>query len=419
MSALELLRPVPRDSTSNGPPVLFVAFQSGAHANGGLQSLTEILRRLRRVRPILLTQIESPVTERWRSLGYEVHIWPVPWPRSALAQRRARVRRMAGDILPLLMGNLRMLSLLHSRGIRVVHCNDAWASLIAAPSARLAGARVVLNIRDTLLVDVRRWSLMCALSDRVIVLSEEMRQIVLQQLAPPPWLRGKGATPIDAVYSVVDPALMRPASRDERCALRAELGIPPGEIAVGVIGALMPKKQQLQLLQYLAQSPERLPPAVKLYFVGDFTPETDSYSKNCQEAAEQSPLRERICFAGYSREIERWYRALDMTLMVSRFEGLARGMIESIACGTPVVAFDFCSAREILEQYACGLVAKQGDFAGLMQHLGRLAREPELRQRLGDNGPPIAREHFAPDRIAARYEDIYLELRAAREPDAA
>src|SRR5688572_26189844 len=169
-------------------PVLFVAFQSGAKANGGLQSLTEILRRLRRVQPILLTQVESPFTERWRALGYEVHIWPVPWPRSPAAKRLPRTQRMAGDVVPLLMGNLRMLPLLRSRGVRVVHCNDAWASLIAAPSARLAGARVVLNIRDTLFVDERRWSLMCALADRVIVLSEEMQQVVQQRLSLPAWL---------------------------------------------------------------------------------------------------------------------------------------------------------------------------------------------------------------------------------------
>ncbi|MEY4551491.1 MAG: hypothetical protein RL685_7686, partial [Pseudomonadota bacterium] len=36
--------------THGAVPVLFVAFQSRAKANGGLQSLTEILRRLKRVR---------------------------------------------------------------------------------------------------------------------------------------------------------------------------------------------------------------------------------------------------------------------------------------------------------------------------------------------------------------------------------
>jgi hypothetical protein len=263
-------------------PVLFVAFQSGPKANGGLQSLTEILSRLQRVRPILLTQVESAFTARWRALGFEVHIWPVPWPRSPAAELRPRTQRLAGDVVPLLMGNLRMLSLLRSRGIRVVHCNDAWASLISAPSARLAGARVVLNIRDTLFVNERRWGLMCALADRVIVLSEEMRKVVEQRLSPPAWLQRRQPTPVTAVYSAVDAGLMCPASAETRVSLRRQLGISEGEMAVGVIGALMAKKRQLELLQFLAQNPERLPTSVKLYFVGDFSPEVDRYSRECQ-----------------------------------------------------------------------------------------------------------------------------------------
>jgi glycosyltransferase involved in cell wall biosynthesis len=399
-----------RSKVAEQVPVLFVALQSGRQANGGLQSLTEILRRLRRIRPILLTQVESPVTENWRALGYEVLVWQIPWPHSPRAAQWPRARRIAGGVLPLLANNLRMLSLLRSRGIRVIHCNDAWASLIATPSGRLAGARIVLNIRDTLLGDPQRWGLMRALSDRVIVLSEEMREVVERELPPPAWLRSRAETPVTAVYSVVDHSRMHPATPDQRAAARAALGIAEDEIAVGVIGALVPKKQQLDLLKYLTQHPERLPAGVKLHFVGDFTPDTDAYSRSCGEEAKRGSLGQRIHFAGYARDVAKWYQALDMTLMVSRFEGLARSMIESVACGTPMVAFDFCSAREILEQYQCGLVAKQGDFEGLMHHLGELARNSELRQRLGQNGPELARRRFAPDDIAGRYEEIYLEL---------
>jgi glycosyltransferase involved in cell wall biosynthesis len=393
-------------------PVLFVALQSGRQANGGLQSLTEILSRLRLVRPILLTQVEGAVTENWRALGFEVLVWRIPWPRSAAAQSRPRAQRVAGEVLPLLVNNLRVASLLRSRAIRVVHCNDAYASLVAMPSARLAGARVVLNIRDTLLVNASRWRLMRAFSDRVIVLSEEMRRVVEQELSAPDWLKNRTETPVTAVYSGVDGTRMHPVTPEHRARARSELGIEEQEIAVGVIGALVPKKQQLELLQYLARNPSRLPARVKLHFVGDFTPDTDAYCRRCLAEAQAGPLRDRIHFAGYARDVAHWYQALDMTLMVSRFEGLARAMIESVACATPMVAFDFCSAREILERHECGLVARQGDFEQLMAHVAELARNPEHRLRLGQRGAALAKTLFAPESIAARYEEIYLELHA-------
>jgi glycosyltransferase involved in cell wall biosynthesis len=322
------------------------------------------------------------------------------------------LQRIAAEALPLLLSNLRVASLLRSRGIRVVHCNDAYAALLGTPSARLAGARIVLNIRDTLLVNAPRWRLMRALSDRVIVLSEEMRHVVEKELVAPAWLKNRTATPVTAVYSVVDRTRMHPVAPDERRVIRRALGIGDEEVAVGVIGALVPKKQQLELLQYLTRNPNRLPPGVKLHFVGDFTPGMDEYCSSCEAEAQRGPLADRIHFAGYASEVAHWYQAVDITLMVSRFEGLARAMIESVACATPMVAFDFCSAREILEQYQCGLVAKQGDFDGLMDHVAELVRNPGLRRQLGQRGPELAGRIFAPESIAARYEGIYLELHA-------
>jgi len=394
--------------------VLFVAFQTDRRANGGLQSLTEILTRLRRVRPILVTQIESPITERWRSLGFEVHVWPSPWPRSTPKNGANGTRRALGDLAALIRGNLRILLLLRTRGIRVVHCNDGWASLIATPSARAAGARVVLNIRDTLLVSTRRWTLMRALADRVIVLSNEMSECLERLLAPPCWAPAWARTPISPIYSIVDTTRMHPAPPGQRDDLRRQLGIRGArEVAVGVIGALVPKKQQLELLRYLNEYSEQLPEAVQLYFVGDFTPETDAYCRACDEAVQQGPLRGRIHFVGYTPEVVRWYQALDVTVIVSQFEGLARAMIECIACGTPVVAFACCSAREILEHHRCGCVVPANAFDQLVARLGELARDPGLRSRLGQQGPALARELFAPERVTASYEDVYLELSVA------
>jgi glycosyltransferase involved in cell wall biosynthesis len=422
LTLIEAIPEAPRQSKTLDEPaqteeplaVLFVAFQTGRLANGGLQSLTEILTRLRRVRPILVTQIESPVTERWRALGFEVHVWDSPWPRSLSKRVPGRLGHITANLTALVMGNVRLLMLLRSRGIRVVHCNDGWASLIATVSARAADARVVLNIRDTLFGSTRRWTLMRALSDRVIVLSHEMSDCLERVLALPGWAPGWAQTPISSIYSIVDTTRMHPALPGQRDKLRLELGIRSAEeVAVGVIGALVPKKQQLELISYLNDHPDQLPETVRLYFVGDFTPDTEAYCRACDEAVRRGPLRDRIHFVGYAPEVVRWYQALDITLMVSQFEGLARAMIESVACGTPVVAFDFCSAREILEQYQCGLVAPQNDFAGLLARLSELAGDAQARRCLGQRGPALAQELFAPARAAASYEAVYLDLRSS------
>ena len=117
-------------------------------------------------------------------------------------------------------------------------------------------------------------------------------------------------------------------------------------------------------------------------------------------------------FVGFTPEPERWYQALDLTLLPSRSEGLARSTIESMACGTPVVAFAFCSAREVIERHEAGSVVAQGDFSGLLARVERFATEAELRQRCSANAVRAARTLFAPSRVVAGYESVYERLDA-------
>ena len=68
----------------------------------------------------------------------------------------------------------------------------------------------------------------------------------------------------------------------------------------------------------------------------------------------------------------------------SRHEGLMRGMIEAMSVGRPVVSFDICSAREMLEQSSppAGVVVPHGDYAAMTDALLRFATDlrPEPRQ---------------------------------------
>ncbi len=85
-------------------------------------------------------------------------------------------------------------------------------------------------------------------------------------------------------------------------------------------------------------------------------------------------------------------------------------MIESLACATPVVSFDVCSAREILEARGCGLVVASGDRGALAESLASLAWDGEARARLGSRGRSTARELFDPARVVRAYERLYLSL---------
>lgn len=376
-------------------PVAFVVTQSENRANGGVESITQVLERLRRVKPLVVTQMETRATRRWRDSGAEVLVWPMPRPRPA----------------SLLGANLRMFKLLRATNCRVVHCNDILALWHTSFGAQMAGARVVFNVRNVKPEGNPyglRWRVARRVSSRQLVLSKEMREALARRLG----IKESDASRarLGHIYSAVDLEKFSPAGAAERAALRAKLGIDAGCFAVGFVAAFEPRKAQLDFIREAAPRLKQSLPRARVFFVGDFAPGCNDYARQCLAAAADLGLGGTISFAGYAPEMAQWYRALDLAVVASRNEGLARCMIESLACGTPVVSFDVCSAREILEEGECGVVVPAGDYERLVERITDLACEPAARERLGRRGVAVARELFDPREVADSYERLYFSL---------
>jgi glycosyltransferase involved in cell wall biosynthesis len=88
-------------------------------------------------------------------------------------------------------------------------------------------------------------------------------------------------------------------------------------------------------------------------------------------------------------------------------------MFESMSAGRPIVAALWGEAAELVEEAACGLVVTPEDPNALRAAVEKLATDPELARRLGDNGRSYVIAHFDRSQIAARFLDL---LRQAARP---
>jgi glycosyltransferase involved in cell wall biosynthesis/predicted SAM-dependent methyltransferase len=413
-------------------PLVYVIFQSSSLANGGLESVTQILRRapsgslshatsgslshatsgsLSGAGPAcVVTQLESRFTEAWRALGCEVHVWPAEEATSAagVSHAAARTRRASAQ----LEYNLRVARLVRARGAKVVHCNDIAAFWYGALGARMAGARVLFNVRD-IFPEGRpygpRWRLIHHIASEIVCLSEDMRE-AMRTRCPPLFPGAPGLARLTYIHSAVDLERMRPLPAAERTELRRALGMSEGAFEIAYVGAVCDKKHQLGFLRGAAPALLARVPSLRLTFVGDFRPERDAYAKECLEAA--APLGERVRFSGFDAHVERWYQAADLVVLASRYEGLPRAMIESLACGTPVAAFDVTSAREFLEQRGCGVVATRYDYDTLVQGIVRLAEDEAERLAMARRAREVAVAHFDPEKSVRSYLERYRSLAA-------
>jgi len=273
------------------------------------------------------------------------------------------------------------------------------------------GISTVYNIRDTKpgfsSRDILKWRCAFQLTQSQIVLSREMREFWQRSLT----VHGRG---LRAIYSVVDFRRMHPMPEAERQELRARLGLPGGFVA-GYVASFSEKKAQLRFIEEAGRQLERHAPSIHVYFLGDFDPQGDAYAAACERSSRELGLESRFKFKGYADRMEQWYPALDAVIVATQNEGLARCMIESLACGTPVVSFDVCSAREILEEQGCGLVVPRGDYAGLVTALSSLAENAEVRARFSRRGAIVAKNKFDETRNVACYAAVYETLAARGE----
>jgi len=82
--------------------------------------------------------------------------------------------------------------------------------------------------------------------------------------------------------------------------------------------------------------------------------------------------------------------------------------VESLACGTPVIASRTGGIPELLT--AGGVLSAPGDAHELGDHIVRLLGRPRVRRAMSRGGRDLVSANFSPDRAARRFEALYRSL---------
>jgi glycosyltransferase involved in cell wall biosynthesis len=129
-------------------------------------------------------------------------------------------------------------------------------------------------------------------------------------------------------------------------------------------------------------------------------------------AGDRAPLGRALGVLG-PEELARAYADADVFVLPTLAENLPNTILESLACGTPVVSFDVGGVGDAVRHLETGWLAAPGDAAALAQGLRALLTDPELRERLGRNGRALAEREWASDLEGRRFAELYEELLAA------
>lgn len=140
-------------------------------------------------------------------------------------------------------------------------------------------------------------------------------------------------------------------------------------------------------------------------------------------AVERAGLSSSVVFAGAvsDAELETWFRAADVFVMVSRLpphgggEGFGIVYLEAGARGVPVVAGGVGGATDAVTEET-GILVDPTEPAHIAQAITTLLEDRELSSRLGDSGRERAHE-FAWPAIARRFDGLLVEMAGSGSPD--
>jgi teichuronic acid biosynthesis glycosyltransferase TuaC len=164
----------------------------------------------------------------------------------------------------------------------------------------------------------------------------------------------------------VDLALFRPCDRE---AARRKLGF--GRPALLAVGNLVPLKRHKLMVEALSELPE-----VELVIVGDGPERTaiENFARRCGVAD-----RMRLLGRLPQDRLPEIYCAADLLLLVSTHEGWPNVLLESMACGTPVVVSNIDGIADIVAAAEAGRIVADVNPTRLATAIRNLLAAPPSR----------------------------------------
>jgi glycosyltransferase involved in cell wall biosynthesis len=166
------------------------------------------------------------------------------------------------------------------------------------------------------------------------------------------------------------------------------------------VGRMVSDKAQDVLLEAFAQLGDEFK-GWKLALVGDGRLEEDLRMR-----AAGLGIEGRVEWHGVVQDPYVFYRSATIFALPSRVEGMPNVLLEAMSCGLPVVVSDGAPGLlELVDDGVTGLVVPVNDAAALASALLRLARNAELRRRLGEAARERVSEYDLP-RALATWETV-------------
>lgn len=300
---------------------------------------------------------------------------------------------------------LRLRALLARGRYDVVHFHTARAHALAPYAAGVTRLRIVTRRMDYPPGRLLGPYLYNHAVDGVIAISRDVAQV----------LGGAGVRHdrIRVVPSGVDCERFAPPDAAAREACRRRWGLASNDIAIGAVGALVPRKAHRVLIDAVIGAQQQMVgQGTQLRcFIAGGGPLRDELIGRVREVDATDTIR----MLGPLEDPRDLLAALDIFAMPSMNEGLGVAALEAMAMGLPVVASAVGGLREVVDEGVSGFLCRPGDAEDWARRLIDLAQPPGRARTVGRAGRERAVTRFSLQTMAHGTLGVYQELLHKRD----
>ena len=211
---------------------------------------------------------------------------------------------------------------------------------------------------------------------------------------------GVPAEKITVILNGVAPVARIP--EDERAALRASLGLAPGEFTAGIAARIEPYKGHLLIVE----AAEKLRAEGRRFKV--LVAGTGSYEDGLRREVERRGLSDTVLLLGFRGDVGALMSVFDVQLNASwGTEATSLALLEGMSMGVTSVVSDYGGNPWLVTDGDNGFVFPSGDSAALARALARAMDEPETLARMGARASEVFRERFTAETFAKNIENVY------------
>jgi len=292
----------------------------------------------------------------------------------------------------------------------IVHTHAAKAGAVGRMAAADLGVKAIVHtfhghvfhsyfgpVRTALYKNIERF--LARRSSRIIAISDRQKEELVDEH------RICAEQKVTVIPLGFDLSRFQADQANKRTLFRRVYGVADDEIAIGIVGRLVPIKNHDLFLQVIANVSERTGKKIRAFIVGD-----GEERERLQQRASTLGLSQAsgpyfnghgfghgvngvpavapatITFTSWIKEVDIVNAGVDIIMLTSLNEGTPVSLIEAQAANRPVISTRVGGIENVVVHGRTALLSESGDTLGMEEHLIRVIEDNALRQRMGTGG---------------------------------